>query len=78
MGSVLSLIVHNVLYYLPGTFRSKTYRQIESNKNKNSECRSSNENNLKAYQSKIDNLKQNQIIYVIILQNNNKISIKYS
>jgi len=43
MGSVLSLIVQNVLYYLPGSFRSKAYKQIESNKNQNSECRSANE-----------------------------------
>jgi hypothetical protein len=64
MGSVLSLIVQNVLYYLPGSFRSKAYKQIESNKNQNSECRSANEKILKPYQSKIDNLKQDQIVYV--------------
>ena len=74
MGSLLSLLAHNVLHFLPSflwTNNANVYRQpevlvtVSDKKNSNKACRSSNQNHLTAYQSKVDNLKQDEIVYVI-------------
>jgi len=75
MGSLISLIAHNVLHFLPSFFWTEHfYRQKSTTttttttivKNSNKACRSCNQDHLTAYQSKLDNLKQDEIVYVII------------
>lgn len=64
MGSVLSILSHNLFYYLPFNLwsNSNKYKKVDEKQN-HSACRSLNKNKLTAYQSKVDNLKQDEIVY---------------
>lgn len=62
MGLLLS-----ILNTFANFFVSIKYSTFDDDKNYHKSCRSTNPNKLIKYQSKIDNLKSNEIVYVNIL-----------
>lgn len=75
MGSFLSVLTHSLFRYLPFSIWSNAYRTVDDRSKNHSACRSKNEKKLTAYQSKIDGLKQDQIVYVTIIRNIKKLNL---
>ncbi len=65
MGSVLGIMISSIYNYFLAN-RSLTYKVGPYIRHLHTACRSINENNLKMYQTKLDRLKQDEIVYVNI------------